>query len=678
MFRCTFIATLLSFGLWLLFIKFTLSIVNTFYNPDVSVTLKQAESLFCPQVFLACLPEPAEQLCYTVAVLLTPPFLLGSLLAIAHLYPRLRPSTQTALFRLSLLLFMLAVLFLIFFLYRAFTWGNSFFIRNNILHLNTSLYVFLFYPVFVFFIFYISKKWVRWITTGVHYLLIPILFITVFFSMLWSSNSIDRWTHHLNPLIFPLSQILQGKTLLVNCPSLYGLSPFILSPLFHLVPLSVYSFSLVMAILFMVVLFSVWYFLKRNTSNDALFVIGFLATLYFGYIDGRLFAQLITIRPDPFFQYTPIRMLFPYALLALFTRFRRLQSKDRRWYFLTTFCMSCAPFWNLDSGFIAFCAWLGVLSYTELFRAPTWRQAVYPIMKHLFFSLLFLFSAFSAYSVFVYCKEGVLPNWITFFKFYTIFSGSGFFMLPIATSLHPWMVVIGIYLLALLLSIHGLIKKENESLNSNLFLLSIMGTGLFTYFLGRSHGANLYPLLMMPILIVTLLIDHTIRQVMLNNKNYYVFIPLCLMGLFFCASAIPTLAIWSPTIFRVWAKPGGSSSVGPSSGPHSRNIAFIRQHTQPGESVFIYSDNSVDGIYHAETQTRSSLDLPSSTDYFLKTDMETLHSFFATNQTAKIFLLPGTFPVDMAKLFDSRYTCTEQDPVTKISLMLPSKGTGAF
>jgi hypothetical protein len=673
MFRGSFVATLLSFGLWLIFIHFTLSIVNTFYNPDISVTLKQAETLFCPPIFLSCLPEPVEQLCYSVAVLLTPPFLLGSLLAITHLYPRLRPSTQTTLFRLAILLFMMAVLFLLFFLYRAFTWGNSFFIRNNILHLNTYLYIFLFYPVLLFFVFYNSKKWVRWIMTGIHYLLIPLVFIAVFFSMLWTSDSIARWTDHINPLIFPLAQLLQGKTLLVNCPSLYGGLAFLLSPFFQLAPLSVYSFSIVMALLFMVVLFSIWYFLRKNTSNDALFVLGFLATLYFGYIDGRLFAQLITIRPDPFFQYTPIRMLFPYALLALFTRFSRLQSNDRRWYFLITFCMSCAPFWNLDSGFIAFCAWLGVSSYTELFRAPTWRQAVVPIMKHLFFSLLFLFFAFCAYSMYVYLKEGLFPNWTAFFQFYKIFPGCGFFMLPIATSIHPWMVVIGIYLLALLLSIHGLIKKENERLNTNLFLLSIMGTGLFTYFLGRSHGANLYPLLMMPVLIVILLIDHTIRQVMLNNKNYYVFIPLCLMGLFFCASAIPSLAMWSPTILRVWVKSGVISSFVPSSGPHSRNIAFIRQHTQPGESVFIYSDNSVDGIYHAETQTRSSLDLPSSTDYFLKTDMETLHSFFATNHAAKIFLLPGAFPADMAKLIDSRYTCTEQDPVTKISLLRPSK-----
>jgi hypothetical protein len=245
-------------------------------------------------------------------------------------------------------------------------------------------------------------------------------------------------------------------------------------------------------------------------------------------------------------------------------------------------------------------------------------------------------------------------------------------MIPLAESIHLWMVVAGLYIFSLLLSIHGLIKKENEVLNTNLFLLAVLGIGLFSYFIGRSHGANLYPLLIIPVLIITLLIDHTIRQVMLKNQNYYLFVPLCLIGLFICASAIPSFVLWSPTILRKWSYPGFISTFHPPSGAHARNIAFIRKYAQRGESIFIYSDCFVDGIYHAETQTRSTLDLPSSTDYFLKTDIDTLKSFFATNQTRKIFILPGSFPSDIANIIDSRYLCMAQDSVTKMSLMCPT------
>jgi len=670
-FRFDFVSKCFSFFLCLIFLDCTLSVINFFYTPDLLPIFKQAGAILLPTLLVDCLPEPREQLCYSVAVILMPPFILGSLLGTSALYRRLTASTQLYLFLFSLLLLVIGVLFLGFLLYRALTWNTSYFIRTNFLHLHTTLYAFLFFPVLLFFVFYRSNRWVKWVITGFIYTIIPAVFIVSFFTMIWNSDSIIRWTHHLNPLIFPLAQILQGKTLLVNCPSLYGMFPFFLSPLFHIVPFSVLSFSIVMAILSLFVFFSVWYFLRMNTSNKAILVIGFLASVYFCYIDGRIFPKFLTVRPDSFFQYLPIRMLFPYGLLALVTRFRSLQTPKRRWYFFIMFCMSLAPLWNFDSGFIAFCAWLGFLSYTELFQAATWRQALRPIIKHLLFCLLFLFLTISCYCVFAYFRTGALPNWITFFQFYIIFSRIGFYMIPIATSFHPWMIVTGIYLFALLLSIQGLIKKEHERLNTSLFLLAILGFGLFPYFLGRSHEGNLYPLMIIPVLIITLLIDHAIGQVMLRNKNYYLFMPLCLMGLFFTASAIPSFLLWSPTILQTWAYPGFASMFYPSSGKPSRNIAFIRNHTQPGEAVFIYNNCYVDGIYHTETRTRSSLDLPSSTDYLLKTDMETLQSFFTTNQSAKIFLLPGAFPADMAKIFDSRYLCAAQDEETKIRLMVP-------
>lgn len=394
-FRCDFVSTCISFLLYLLFLNFTLSIVTFFYNPNLASILKQAEAFLLPALIVDCLPEPSEQLCYSVTAILTPLFLIGSLLGTSTLYRRLSVSSQMFLFRLSLLLLGGGSFFLIFFLYRALTWNDSFFIRTNILHLHTTLYALIIYPIFLLSIFYSSTRWVKRIITGFTYTIIPAAFTLVFFTMLWSSDSINRWTHHLNPLIFPLAQILQGKTLLVNCPSLYGMFPFFLSPLFHVVPLSVCSFSIVMAILSLFVFLSVWYFLRVNTSNDAILVIGFLAALYFCYIDPRIFPKFLTTRPDSFFQYLPIRMLFPYALLALVTRFRLRQNKDRRWYFFITLCMSAAPLWNFDSGLIAFCAWIGVLAYTEIFHAPTWRQSVLPVCKHLLFSLLFLFFWFT-------------------------------------------------------------------------------------------------------------------------------------------------------------------------------------------------------------------------------------------------------------------------------------------
>jgi hypothetical protein len=334
--------------------------------------------------------------------------------------------------------------------------------------------------------------------------------------------------------------------------------------------------------------------------------------------------------------------------------------------------MSLSVLWNFDSGIIAFFAWILFLAYGELFHAPTIRKAILPILKHVCCSLLFLFLAFSGYSLFAFCRTGIFPDWIAYFQFYAIFSSYGFFQIPMPACIHLWMVVLTIFIFALLLSIQGLLKKESETYHASLFILSIVGTGLFLYYQGRSHDANLYPLLITPILIVTLLIDHTLEKILQKNKSSYLFIPLSIIGLYFCASSIPSICLWGPRLFHVWTVPGFEATYQEPSGFNARNIAFIKKHTHPGEPVVIYSDIYIDGIYHAETKTRAAMRLPSSTDYFLKSDMDYLLTFLATNKTQKVFVLPGKHPANIVAVIQPRYTRMDQDPQTGITLLLPN------
>jgi hypothetical protein len=234
------------------------------------------------------------------------------------------------------------------------------------------------------------------------------------------------------------------------------------------------------------------------------------------------------------------------------------------------------------------------------------------------------------------------------------------------------MVVLTIYIFALLLSIQGLLKKQSETYHASLFILSIVGTGLFLYYQGRSHDANLYPLLIPPILIVTLLIDHTLEKITQTKRIAYLSLPLSIIGLYFCASAIPSICLWGPRLFQVWTVPGFEATYQEPSGFNTQNINFIKKHTQPGEPVVIYSDIFIDGIYHAETKTRAAMNLPSSTDWFLKSDMDYLLTFLATNKTQKVFLLPGKHPANIVAVIQSRYMRIDQDPQTGIMLLLPT------
>ncbi|MEI9479488.1 MAG: hypothetical protein WCO26_23360, partial [Deltaproteobacteria bacterium] len=151
--------------------------------------------------------------------------------------------------------------------------------------------------------------------------------------------------------------------------------------------------------------------MKKNTRNDLVFLVGFLATIYCGYMEPRILSKLIHIRPDPFFQYAPLRMLFPYALLALSAVYQTTRHK-KAIYTLTSVLMSLSVLWNFDSGIVAFFAWNLFLAYGELFHAPTVPKAIRPILKHLCSSLVFLFLVVSGYSVFAFFKTGTFPDWI--------------------------------------------------------------------------------------------------------------------------------------------------------------------------------------------------------------------------------------------------------------------------
>lgn len=669
--RGDFVSLCLSFFLCFLFLGSTLFVISYFYHPDTSLLLKEAEKTLLPQLLARCKPEPLEKLLFGTSVFLTPLFLFLSLIGISKHYATASYTLRKILYRLSFTLVAAGSLLAAVLVYKALAQSNYFYIRTNFFYIHPVYYSCLFFPCLLVLIYHSSNTWIHYIGNIALYVITIALAIALFFTLLWNCDTIYPWAHHLNPLLYPLAQVVQGKTLLVDCPSLYGLFPHMLAPLFLLIPLSVYSFSVTLSVLFLTVVLSLWFFLKKNTRNDFIFLAGFLAAVYYGYMEPRILSKLIHIRPDPFFQYAPIRMLFPCALLALSAVYQTTRYK-KPIYYLTSALMSLSVLWNFDSGIVAFCAWNLFLAYGELFHAPTVLKAVHPILKHLGRSFLFLFGSVSGYSVFAFLRAGTFPDWIASFQFYAIFSSYGFFQMPMPSQIHLWMIVVALYIFALLLSIYGLIRKEHEAFNSNLFTLATLGTGLFLYYQGRSHDANLYPLLTTPILIVTLLVDHTLEQVAQKNRTSYLFIPLSLIGLYFCAGAIPSISLWGPRLFRVWTVPGVEATYQEPSGFNARNIEFIKKHTTPGEPVVIYSDIFIDGIYHAETKTRSAMNLPSSTDYFLKRDLVYLQTFLETNRTHKVFVLPGSPLATIGTVMKTRYTHIDQDVQTGISLFQPN------
>jgi hypothetical protein len=122
-----------------------------------------------------------------------------------------------------------------------------------------------------------------------------------------------------------------------------------------------------------------------------------------------------------------------------------------------------------------------------------------------------------------------------------------------------------------------------------------------------------------------------------------------------------------------WIREGCKASVSGAHGKHSRNIEFIRTQTKPDERIFILLGDYIDGLYYAETSTASVLDLPSSIDYFFKSDISKIMKFLRGNKSTKVFTVPGEYP-ELTEFFKSAYHIAVQEEQTGLTMLLPNVG----
>jgi len=137
--RGDFVALCLSFFLCFLFLGCTLFVISTFYHPDTSPLLKEAEKTLLPQLLARCKPEPVEKLLFTASVFLTPIFLFFSLVGISKRYALASPAFQKMLYRLSLILVAAGSILAAVLLYKALAQSNYFYIRTNFFYLALLL-----------------------------------------------------------------------------------------------------------------------------------------------------------------------------------------------------------------------------------------------------------------------------------------------------------------------------------------------------------------------------------------------------------------------------------------------------------------------------------------------------------------------------------------------------------
>ena len=293
---------------------------------------------------------------------------------------------------------------------------------------------------------------------------------------------------HLNQVLYSISQVQQGKTLLVGLTTQYGLYPHFLYPIFKLINVNVISFSLTMSALTTISYSLIFLGLRKIINNNLVTFLAFIAIIYFSYITFFIGPFEINIGNfDLYYAYKPIRMIFP--ALILYSVFTYILTPKRNLYLLITFISSLSILWNFDSGVICFLSFYIYILYEKLIGNNV-RGFAKEFIKHTFISLSILTLTIFLFSSFIYFRSDSFPDWSLFLQLPAIFSTSSYTIIPMPL-FNAWNLIFLVYLYGIYIGFNSILLGKRDAIDKIAFFVAIFGLGISTYYLNRSHDFNL-------------------------------------------------------------------------------------------------------------------------------------------------------------------------------------------
>ena len=504
------------------------------------------------------------------------------------------------------------------------------------------------------------------------YILLLAVPAAAFFIFTWKWFGISAvrekvaFNFHLSAVFYPVTQAVAGKIPFHDFPSLYGQFGELLAPWLRLLGGSLSAFTWTMSLLQFIALTAIFWFAYKTISN---------AFLLAGAVTSVLLAaqvwQALGGWNDPYFQYWPVRFLFPALALPVYLYWSGNRSR-LRWLLVSLFS-GLALVWNLDSGVAVAGSFLAALFFHgELLRsgAGAGIPAAARRLNLALDALLFLASASAVVFLFfleVKARSGAWPLLADLFKFQGVFYSVGYFMLPLPGFYHPWQALVCLYLLALCVSVEaarrsaGMDAEQAASAGKKagaVFFLTILGTGLFAYYQGRSHDLNLPAVIWPAALLFFMLAGFLLESVRRRRlpaaaASLPVFIA-CLWGcLSFIALAggIFPLAACARSLHA-----GGNTDI-------MEDSAFIAAEMKGERECAILS--RLQAVYFAENRLASSLRGPGADEgqLILSSDLALVNAQLAGSVPEHLFIesywLPGSSDRRLEeglKGLDSRYT----------------------
>jgi hypothetical protein len=320
---------------------------------------------------------------------------------------------------------------------------------------------------------------------------------------------------NFNPVVYPIIQTYLGKIPAIDLKSLYGLHPFFFQPLFHLFEPSILTLSVILTLISLISLISIAFCLFKIIENKIIALIAFLSIIYFRNFAFPWWPSSNTIG----FQVESIRIFFPSLLLSFLYFFLRKPTTPK--YFFGLLFFSFATIWNIDSGFAAFIVLFLILGYEKCFLRDE-KFSFKNAFIHLFWATTILFLVWFGFFAFLKISSGKLPDSSLLAYGQKAAFEFGYTMMTIK-SLDFWYFAVAIYVSGIVFAIYVFLNRKFSLQNHFILVLTLLGIGIFTYYIGRSHNSNLFHIGYPALMLLGIFADKFCAK--FTRKNFVFFLP---------------------------------------------------------------------------------------------------------------------------------------------------------
>jgi len=477
------------------------------------------------------------------------------------------------------------------------------------------------------------------------------------------------WWNSADAVIYSVSQVVKGKTILADLPSQYGLFAEILAPVFKAIGLSILKFTAVCAAMQITSLVVTFYIVDQLTRNPiikaiagvALVTVTFETSLWLIGIDER------------YFQYWPIRFFWPALSVFLFYWYSKTQTPTRS--FAIGSAAALATLWNADSGLMIEISFAAFLVGKWAFLRLRWPTEYFEERSRLIRSMMTQSAGFALIVVLLFMYMTVKADrslhfsWL--YAYQKLFYGLGFMMMPLPLRPSPWMSVLAVYLLGMMTALSSWTKAPLGKKADLIFFISFLGLGLFVYYEGRSHILNLITVSWPAIVLSAVMTDRSLRLIGSRRlPRVDIAIPVVAIALMlFCC------VFFAKNIVKMWndATVEYKTRGVPSSTLVSSELTFIRKHSRDNENCVILARRQ--GLYYAATGLVSPLSGPGYAELITAQDRDDLLRQLKTRKFGCVFLGVGNesaveLGVPVTDLFTG-YKILAENPEGTIQLLTP-------